>query len=89
MTVQRPSACRRTAAIVMTAAAALLILGAQVGLGVSNVVFQLPLAVAVAHNGVAAILMMSLILLNVSLFWSGAKNHDKSYQQPKSTLSPV
>ena len=57
------------------AAGGLLILATQVGLGIGNVVLDLPLAVAVAHNGVAAILMMSLILLTVSLS-QGAKNHD-------------
>ena len=43
----------------------------QVGLGVSNVVFSLPLLVAVAHNGVAALLMMSLVLLIFSLHRTG------------------
>lgn len=43
----------------------------QVGLGVSNVIFNLPLLVAVAHNGVAALLMMSLIWLNVRLHRTG------------------
>ncbi len=33
----------------------------QVALGVSNVVFHLPLAVAVAHNGMAALLLLSLV----------------------------
>lgn len=41
----------------------LLVLIAQVSLGISNVVFSLPLAVAVAHNGVAVILLMSLATL--------------------------
>lgn len=35
----------------------------QVTLGVSNVLFSLPLAVAVAHNGVAVLLLMSLAAL--------------------------
>ncbi len=47
------------------------ILCLQIGLGVSNVVFELPLLVAVAHNGVAALLMMSLIMLNFSLYRIG------------------
>jgi cytochrome c oxidase assembly protein subunit 15 len=46
----------------------------QVGLGVSNVIFDLPLLVAVAHNGVAALLMMFLILLNFSLFRTGSRH---------------
>ena len=53
------------------AALAMTILLLQVGLGISNVLFSLPLAVAVAHNGVAALLMLSLILLNFSLYRIG------------------
>lgn len=49
---------------------ALCILITQICLGISNVVFDLPLSIAVMHNGVAALLMMSLILLNVSLYRS-------------------
>ncbi|MGB1197761.1 MAG: COX15/CtaA family protein [Thalassotalea sp.] len=40
---------------------------AQVGLGVSNIVFSLPLSVAVGHNIVAAGLMLMLIGLTYSL----------------------
>jgi len=36
---------------------------AQVSLGISNVVFSLPLPVAVAHNGVAVLLLMTLAAL--------------------------
>ncbi|MFD2167304.1 heme A synthase [Thalassotalea euphylliae] len=45
----------------------LAVLFAQVGLGVSNIVFSLPLAVAVSHNIVAAFLMLVLITLTYSL----------------------
>jgi cytochrome c oxidase assembly protein subunit 15 len=48
----------------------LLVLTAQVSLGISNVVFSLPLAVAVAHNGVAVLLLMSLATL---VHYSGLK----------------
>lgn len=41
----------------------LLLLVTQILLGISNVVFSLPLAVAVAHNGVAALLLLSLLAL--------------------------
>jgi cytochrome c oxidase assembly protein subunit 15 len=41
----------------------LLVLLAQVGLGVTNIVRLLPLPVAVAHNGVAAILLLCLVTL--------------------------
>jgi cytochrome c oxidase assembly protein subunit 15 len=39
----------------------------QVGLGISNVLLSLPLAVAVAHNAGAALLLASLVLLNFKL----------------------
>jgi len=39
----------------------------QVALGVGNVVLGLPLAVAVAHNGVAALLLVALVGLNHAL----------------------
>ena len=41
--------------------AALLVV--QIMLGISNIVFSLPLAVAVLHNAVAALLLLSLLLL--------------------------
>jgi len=41
----------------------LLVLIAQLSLGISNVIFSLPLVVAVAHNGVAVLLLMSLAAL--------------------------
>ena len=39
----------------------LLVLIVQFGLGISNVVFSLLLAVAVAHNGVAALLLLTMV----------------------------
>ncbi len=41
-----------------------LLLVVQIGLGISNVVYSLPLPVAVAHNGVAALLLLSMVTLN-------------------------
>ena len=41
----------------------LLVLAAQVSLGISNVVLSLPLAVAVAHNGGAALLLLTMVTL--------------------------
>jgi len=43
---------------------------AQVALGVSNVLASLPLAVAVAHNGGAALLLAALVMLNFVVFKS-------------------
>ena len=48
----------------------LVLLLTQVSLGISNVVFSLPLPVAVAHNGVAVLLLMSLAAL---VHYSGLK----------------
>lgn len=45
----------------------LAVLVVQVGLGVSNVLMSLPLAIAVSHNVVAAFLMMVLVALTYSL----------------------
>ena len=40
------------------------VLALQIAMGVGNVVFQLPLWLAVAHNGGAALLLVTLILVN-------------------------
>ena len=42
-------------------------LAAQVALGISNVWFSLPLAVAVAHNGMAAMLFAWLLVVNLRM----------------------
>ena len=55
--------CAARRAARRAAAAVALLLAAQVALGVSNVVFQLPLAVAVSHNAVAALLFLALLAL--------------------------
>jgi heme a synthase len=39
----------------------------QVALGITNVMGSLPLAVAVAHNGVAALLLATLVMLNFAV----------------------
>ena len=53
----------------LTAAFLLLALCAQVSLGVANVLLRLPLPVAVAHNSVAALLLLSLL----TLYWLAAE----------------
>ncbi|GGF63076.1 COX15/CtaA family protein [Alteromonas lipolytica] len=53
----------RSAAVVLA-----ITLLAQVGLGVSNVVFSLPLQVAVLHNAVAACLLLVLVLITYTLY---------------------
>lgn len=44
------------------------VLGAQISLGVSNVVFSLPISVAVLHNIGAALLLLVVILINYTLY---------------------
>lgn len=46
----------------------LVLLLAQAGLGIANVLLSLPLALAVAHNGGAALLLVTLVMLNFTLF---------------------
>ncbi|OQW94395.1 MAG: cytochrome B [Beggiatoa sp. IS2] len=53
--------------IKMIAAFMLLFLLLQIGLGISNVVYSLPLSVAVTHNMVAALLLMTVVALNHAL----------------------
>ena len=43
------------------------VLGAQVSLGIANVWAGLPLAVAVAHNAMAAVLLVTLVVINFAL----------------------
>jgi heme a synthase len=50
------------------AAVLLVMLAAQVGIGIANVLAMLPLWLAVAHNTGAALLLVSLVMLNFALF---------------------
>ncbi|MDP2239039.1 MAG: COX15/CtaA family protein [Burkholderiales bacterium] len=61
-------AVRRTPGMAMHGALLLVILLLQVSLGVANVMLSLPLPVALAHNGGAALLLVALIMLNFALF---------------------
>jgi len=47
--------------------ALLVLLGVQIALGLANVAFSLPLPVAVAHNGGAALLLVALVTVNQRL----------------------
>ena len=42
---------------------------AQAGLGVANVLLRLPLALATAHNACAALLLATLVMLNFTVFY--------------------
>jgi cytochrome c oxidase assembly protein subunit 15 len=48
----------------------------QVSLGICNIVLHLPLAIAVAHNGVAALLLLTLIAINFTLYQASRKSRD-------------
>ncbi len=56
--------CSRHRLLRRIAAVMLVLLLAQLSLGIANVVFALPLPVAVSHNAVAALLLLSLVTLN-------------------------
>ena len=55
------------AGLTTTAAGLVLVLLTQVGLGITNVLAHIPLAVAVAHNAVGALLLLTLVLVNYQL----------------------
>jgi len=46
----------------------------QIGLGITNVLSVLPLSIAVAHNGVAGLLLLVLITFNVYLYTHSMRN---------------
>jgi heme a synthase len=49
----------------------LLMIAVQFAIGVSTVFLQLPLALAVAHNGGAALLLLLLVALNYKINIAG------------------
>jgi cytochrome c oxidase assembly protein subunit 15 len=53
------------------AQALILALVLQVGLGIANIVTKLPLDLAVAHNGGAALLLLTLLTLIHALYPAG------------------
>lgn len=64
--LRQPGPLRAAAAVV------LMLLVAQVSLGIANVWLHLPLPVAAAHNAVAALLLLALLTLIHTLYRSGA-----------------
>jgi cytochrome c oxidase assembly protein subunit 15 len=50
------------------------VLAVQVGLGIANVLAGLPLAVAAAHNAVAALLLVTLVVINFALSRTASKS---------------
>jgi heme a synthase len=58
----------RVPALVLYSGLLLTFLVAQAALGIANVLARLPLALAVAHNGSAALLLAALVMLNFAVF---------------------
>lgn len=58
---------RHTQGLRASAATLLILLILQILLGIANVMMQLPLGIAVAHNGVAALLLMTMVTLIYAL----------------------
>lgn len=67
-------AMRKIAMFILT------ILFIQLCLGIANVVWMLPLPIAVAHNGLAAILLLSMVTLNYMLYAGEKRNECLSSQ---------
>lgn len=59
---------RRGGGLRLPAAAVAALLLTQVGLGIGNILLHLPLPLAVAHNAVAALLLLSMVYVNY-LLW--------------------
>ncbi|MCB1959936.1 MAG: COX15/CtaA family protein [Rhodocyclaceae bacterium] len=63
----------------------LLALLVQAGLGIANVMWLLPLPLAVAHNAGAALLLLTMIMVNARLAprgvrgWAGRRNNENAY----------
>jgi len=64
-------ALTRTAGVARLGAALAVLLVLQVSLGAANVVLTLPLPVAVAHNAVAAALLVMMVMINFALSRTG------------------
>jgi cytochrome c oxidase assembly protein subunit 15 len=60
----RAMGARRDPYVATAGLVILVLLVAQITLGISNVLFGLPLGVAVAHNAVAALLLLAVVTLN-------------------------
>lgn len=58
----------RLPALRLPAVLVLALVAVQAGLGIANVMLRLPLALAVAHNAGAALLLVALVMLNFAVF---------------------
>jgi cytochrome c oxidase assembly protein subunit 15 len=55
----------------------LVVLAAQVGLGIANVAARLPLVLAVAHNAGAAVLLATVVMINFMTFQGPSAGNGK------------
>lgn len=67
----------------------LLGLALQVGLGISNVLFHLPLAVAVAHNAGGAALLLGMVLVNYRIRVADKVRHAQGARVPSLGNTPA
>ncbi|MGB0894141.1 MAG: COX15/CtaA family protein [Parashewanella sp.] len=58
----------------------------QLGLGISNIVFHLPLGVAVAHNGGAALLLLSVVYINYAIWQQNCPKSSMLHNNKKRNL---
>jgi heme a synthase len=68
------------------AIALLLALTAQVSLGIANVVLVLPIPIAVSHNAIAAVLLMTLLLINYTVNLSTIKTTTSQNDSDKALI---
>ena len=59
----------------------LVVLATQISLGITNIVAALPLTVAVIHNGVGALLLLTLITINYQLYCQNRLSLNKNKQE--------
>jgi cytochrome c oxidase assembly protein subunit 15 len=69
------------------AALLLLALATQIGLGMSNVIFHLPLLIAVAHNLGGAVLLLTTVLINYRVRAVMAVTAEAAHQQTGDTTT--
>jgi cytochrome c oxidase assembly protein subunit 15 len=67
----------RTAGARMAGVLLLVVLAAQVGLGIANVAARLPLVLAVAHNAGAAVLLATVVMINFMTFQGPSAGNGK------------
>lgn len=73
----------KTRVIKKIAFAILILLALQICLGILNVIWLLPLPIADAHNGVAGLLLLSVVTLNYALAVLGKPKNDLQFSRAR------